>query len=423
MYIQNPEFKNIAFSMIAQIEQCKIVKNEKFNVCLKSIANAIVNPIKISYIKKDKIKNLEKHANIKMHSIPTEEQRNKYFNACTLRKFANHYFTTDGISAEQLEQFNNIVIEATAAANLLLPKTLHILDAEHIPQIYNHKYSNEKNKEPFTIGKLEGLFVGEKSDINASCMQGKPAKYFDIYKDINEQESTLKMAILTQANEIVARALVWIDIPTADIDRRKKHNPKHFYIDRIYTKTQDHRSETQKQLYNDLIKYFNIDTNSNYFLADGEEPTNKIQLTPCYNYSNIRNEIEAEQNTNKEILFSNFCPFDIEVNEDEYDYYPFLDTFQTFNTYNQTLSSDQENGSEILRLENTCGDAATSLQECEECGHEMHEDNTIYLEDEGVSVCEDCAVYCDDRETYISEGNAIYNNYSGHHHHRDDLDI
>ena len=69
---------------------------------LADIANAVCNPLKISYIKKDKIESLQKHANIRIPAIPTEEQRNKYFNACTLRKFANHYFTTEGISAEQL---------------------------------------------------------------------------------------------------------------------------------------------------------------------------------------------------------------------------------------------------------------------------------------------------------------------------------
>ena len=413
MYIQNPEYKKIAFSMIAQISQIQIQTNEKFNVCLKSISNAIINPLKISYIKKDKIESLQKHANIKIHSTPTEEQRNKYFNACTLRKFANHYFTTEGITSEQLEQFNNIVIEATAAANLLLPKTLHILDAEHIPQIYNHKHTNENNKEPFTIDKIEGLFIGEKSDINASCMQGKPKSYFEIYTDLNEDTHAIKMAILTQGNEIVARALVWIDKPTADIDRRKKQRPKDFYIDRIYSKTQEHRADTQTQLYTDLIKYFNIDTNID----------NKIHFPPCYNRYDIANKIEAEQNTTKQIFFSNSCPFDIELESDNYNYYPYADTFQNFNTYNQTLSSDQNSGSEMLILENTNGNAETSTIECEQCNFEMDEDNSIYIEDDEVSVCEDCATYCEDRDNYILTDNAIYNSHSGQHHHRDDLDI
>ena len=429
MYKENSEFKTISIKMLSDLETIhNIPTNDKFNVCLARISNAVCNPLKVSYIKKDKIKNLQKHANIRIPATPTPEQRNKYFNACTLRKFANHYFNTSGITAEQLQQFNNIVIEATAAANLLLPKTLHILDAEHIPQIYNFKYNNksvcdENNKEPFNIGKLEGLFVGEKSDINASCMQGKPLSYFEIYNDINTDANTLKIAILTQGKEIVARSLVWIDKPEADIDRRKKHNPKDFFIDRIYTKTQDHRSETQKQLYKDVIKYFNIETNTNYFLPDGSEPTNKIQFPPCFNWYDIKNKIEAEQNTTKEIFCSSSPRFDVEVNSDSYSYYPYLDTFQNFNTYNQTLSNDDSSDSDILKLDNVSGDASENSRTCDECGCETDREYLVWIESADCEVCEDCTVYCEDREENILESDAIYNNHSGEYHHRDDLDI
>ena len=419
MYKENTEFKMICKSMIMQIEEFKILKNEKFNVCLQTIANAVCNPIKISYIKKDKIIKLIEHANITI-TEPTTEERNKYYNACTLRKFANNYFNTDGISAEQLEQFNNIVKEATAAANLLLPKTLHILDAEHIPQIYNFKYNNENNKEPFHIGKLQGLFVGEKSDINASCMQGKPAKYFEIYNDINTDANTLKMAILTQGKEIVARSLIWIDKPAADIDRRKKQNPKDFYIDRIYSKTQEHRSETQKQLYKDVIKYFNIETDNNYFLPDGSEPTNKIYFPPCFNCYDIKNKIEAEQNTTKQIFFSNSPSFDVEVKRDSYDYYPYADTFQHFNTYNQTLSNDESSDSDIIQLNNVSGEASENTRCCEECGSLTHEEDGNYIDDD--FICNDCSIWCDDREESIRESDAVYNNCTSEYHHRDDLD-
>ncbi len=422
MYIQNPEFELIAKSMIKQIEEFKILKNDKFNVCIGRIANAVCNPLKISYIKKDKIESLLKHANIRIPAIPTAEQRDKYFNACTLRKFANHYFITEGISSIQLEQFNNIVTEATAAANLLLPKTLHILNAEHIPQIYNFKYNNENNKQPFNIGKLEGLFIGEKSDINSSCMQGKPESYFEIYNDINTDENTLKMAILTQGNEIVARSLVWIDKPEADIDRRKKQNPKHFFIDRIYCKTQDHRAETQKQLYKDVIKYFNIEIDDNYFLPEVSEPTNKINFPRCYNADDIRTKLTAEQNTNKDILFTSRPLFDVELNQDAYNFYPYLDTFQYFNTYHQTLSNDQEHSSDILRLDNVSGEASNSMKICEHCGQEHEEEETIWIETEGIDVCQDCATFCDERDEYILTDEAVYNNYSGTYHYRGDLD-
>ena len=419
MYKENSEFQLIAKSMLTQIEEVKILKNDKFNICIDTISNAVCNPLKISYIKKDKILKLIEHANITI-THPTTEQRNKYYNACTLRKFANNYFDTEGITAEQLQQFNNIVTEATAAANLLLPKTFHVLDAEHIPQIYNHKHSNTgscsqpANNEPFNIGKIENLHIKEKSDINKSCMQGKPKSYFEIYNDINTDENTLKMAILTQGNEIVARALVWIDKAEADIDRRKKQNPKHFFIDRIYTKTQEHRAETQTQLFNQVHKHFNINT----IAAD-----NDIKFAPCFNWYDIKSKVTAEQNTTKEIFCSNNPIFDIEVKRDSYCYYPYADTFHHFNTYNQTLSNDESSDSDILKLNNMSGEASENTRTCNECGHETHPDELYYIDSADVEACEDCIVYCEDREESILQSDAIYNSQISEYHHRDDLDI
>ena len=413
MYKENSEFKMICKSMIRQIEEFKILKNEKFNICLDTIANAVCNPLKISYIKKSKIIGLIENAGIVI-TEPTPEERNKYYNACTLRKFANNYFLTDGITAEQLEQFNNIVTEATAAANLLLPKTFHVLDAEHIPQVYNFKYDNSSNNEPFNIGKIENLHIKEKNNINSSCMQGKPLSYFEIYNDLKTDASTLKMAILTQGNEIVARSLVWIDKATEDIDRRKKMQPNEIFIDRIYTKTQDHREETQTQLFNQVHKYFNVNT----ITAD-----NNIKFANCFNWYDIRSKVTAEQNTTKEIFCSSSPRFDVEVNEDNYSYYPYADTFHHFNTYNQTLSNDESSDSDILRLNNVSGEASENTRCCDECGGETHPDELHYIDDAQVEACENCIVFCDDREESILESDAIYNNHSGIYHHRDDLDI
>ena len=414
MYKENSEFQMIAKSMIKQIEEFKILKNDKFNICLQTIANAVCNPLKISYIKKNKIVGLIENAGIVI-TEPTTEQRNKYYSACTLRKFANHYFNTEGISAEQLEQFNNIVTEATAAANLLLPKTFYILDAEHIPQIYNHKHTSEHNKEPFNIGKIEGLHIKDKSDINASCMQGKPKQYFEIYNDLNTDASTLKIAILTQGNEIVARSLIWIDKATEDIDRRKKMQPNEIFIDRIYTKTQDHRAETQTQLFNEVHKYFNVNTTAH-------DKTN-IKFINCFNWYDIRSKVTAEQNTTKDIFCNSSPLFDVETNQDSYSYYPYADTFQHFNTYNQTLSNDESSDSDILKLDNVSGEASENTRCCDECGCETDRDDMQYIDSADLEVCCDCSTYCEDRQESILTSDAIYNNHSGEYHHRDDLDI
>ena len=417
MYKENLQYKNIVLSMLDDICGHDIQENKKFNVCIDTLANAVCSPLKISYIKNDKIESLQKHANIRIEAIPTTEQRNKYFAACTLRKFANHYFLTDGICAEQLQQFNNIVTEATAAANLLLPKTLHIIDAEHIPQIYNHKYCNSSNNEPYNIGKIEGLHIKDKSDINASCMQGKPLSYFEIYNDINTDVSTLKMAILTQGSEIVARSLIWIDKPEADIDRRKKMQPNEIFIDRIYTKTQDHRAETQTQLFNEVHKYFKIDNISNEI-----NKNNYIKFANCFNWYDIKSKVTAEQNTTKDIVCNSTPLFDVETNSDSYSYYPYADTFQHFNTYNNSLSNDESSDSDILKLNNVDGEASENTRTCDECGCETDADDMTYIDSADCSVCDDCAVYCDDRQESILQSDSVYNNYTSEYHHRDDLD-
>lgn len=422
-YKENQKFKNIALNMISEIENF-CTANDKFNVCTDTIAQAVVNPLKISYIKKDKIEKLAEHASVKITDKPTTEQREKYFNACSLEKFANYFFNKTYLSSSELEDFNEIVLEAKLAANALLPKTFHIIDAEHIPQIYNHKYNNENNNNPFDIGKIKGLFVGkERNDINSSCMQGKRKEYFEIYKDINQEKSTLKMAILTQDNEIVARALVWIDKPTNEIDRRKKLPNKKVFIDRIYTKTQTNRTATQTQLYKDIHEYFNIDTSTDEKITDEEDRATYTRYANGFNWYDIKDSF----NTNKEIcnvVASSSIRFNVYTNKDEYDYYPYLDHLQYFDTYESHLSNDIEGDtSDTLRLDSTCGDANRIYKDCENCGNEMEEDCSSWIETADREVCDECCVWCEDRDENILTDEAVYNNNTGHYHYRDDLDI
>ena len=77
-YKPNKHFKMITLEMIDKIAALEIPENNKFNFCKISLAQAIVNPLKVSYIKQDKIKSLSKHANIDLPILPPPEQRNKY---------------------------------------------------------------------------------------------------------------------------------------------------------------------------------------------------------------------------------------------------------------------------------------------------------------------------------------------------------
>ena len=291
-YKTNAQFKIITFEMIDKIAALEIPKNEKFNFDIPSIAQAIINPLKVSYIKKDKIKSLKEHAKVNITLSPTPEQRNKYFNACSLEKFANHIFDKKTITAEQLTDFNNIVKEAKEKANATLTKEFKTFDAQQIPFIYNIKKGTDNET-------FKDLYVGKHNDLNASCMQGKPRKWFEIYTDINETQA-VEMATLIQGNEIVARALVWFDVP-ADKVGTDVIQPKDVYIDRIYTKTQEHRAETQAQLYFDILKKYKVETEATQEISTPSGAVKKLVLPNCYNSFNIREKVFARMNTTKEI--------------------------------------------------------------------------------------------------------------------------
>ena len=428
-YQENTQFTTIIKTLLLDILNAGIAVNHKFDVCSKTIANAVINPSKVSYIKKDKIKSLAKHAKVKITNHPTAEQRNKYFAACSITKFVNSYFDKTNLNCEQLEDFNMIVKNATHAAAALLPKTFHILDAKHIPTIYNQQHTDAtvgnrsacSEQKPVKYPDIETpLYLAASTELNSSCMQGKPKNYFEIYNDLNPDTHTLKIAILTQNDEIVARALVWIDKPTHEIDRRKKLDNSKIFIDRIYCKTQEHRQATQVQMFNEIHKYFNVDTKTNY---TKDNPSDyQYKFANCFNWYDIKETIQAEQNTTKTIYCNSRPSFDVELLSDYYSYYPYCDTFQYFDTYNNTLSSDESSGNEIIQLSNVDGTAAENNRECENCGSEMCEDDERWIETAEQSVCEDCATYCEDRSEYILSDDAIYNNFTGNYHLCSDLD-
>tara|TARA_R100001163_G_scaffold7224_1_gene7629 strand:- start:329 stop:1615 length:1287 start_codon:yes stop_codon:yes gene_type:complete len=422
-YKPNAHFKKITLQMIDKISALEIPKNDKFNFCKISLAQAIVNPLKVSYIKQDKIKSLMEHAKVILPLSPTAEQRNKYFNACSLEKFANHIFNKETINAEQLNEFNEIVKKAKERANATLTKKLRTFDAQQIPEIYNIKSGTDNET-------YNGLYIGKHNDINASCMQGKPRKWFEIYTDIEESQA-VEMATLIQGNEIVARALVWFDVPVDEVGKNVISSEK-IYIDRIYTKTQEHRAETQTELYFQILKNYNISNVEKIISApasinDKNKKLGKTKieliLPNCYNACNLREKIRARLNTTKEIKFNSYCRFDVETYSDNYEFYPYLDSLQYFNTYDHRLTADEENGSDVLKLENTNGDANSVMCTCDNCGDSMHEEDSRFVETEEMNCCESCAIYCDGRDEWILETDAVYNNHSGEYHYRGDLDL
>ncbi len=145
-YKPNTHFKSIVLEMVEKLELLKLPINKKFDYCKRSIGQAIVNPLKVSYIKKEKRKSLKEHAKVDITISPTPEQRNKYFFACSLEKFANNIFNKKNITDDQLRVFNSIVKHAKERANATLTKELQIFKAEDIPNIY-HINNGSESKE------------------------------------------------------------------------------------------------------------------------------------------------------------------------------------------------------------------------------------------------------------------------------------
>ena len=428
-YKPNSHFKTITFEMIEKLQMLNLPINKKFDYCKRSIAQAIVNPLKVSYIKKEKRKSLKEHAKVILPLSPTPEQRNKYYNSCSLEKFANNIFNKKNITAEQLKSFNEIVKQAKEKANLTLTKELKTFDAHEIPNIYH--INNGSDSEQY-----KGYHITENSGINSSCMQGKPKKYFEIYTDIEEGQA-VEMATLIQGNEIVARALVWFDVP-ADTIGKDVIKPQNVYIDRIYTKTQEHRAETQTQLYFDILKHYKIKTEEKIISApiplqvlsqmnDKNKELGKTKseliLPNCYNRNNILDKVKSRLNTTKEIKLNSYPRFDVETNLCGYDYYPYCDSLQYYNTCDGKLSADEQHDSDILKLDKINGEAHEMLRTCEHCGNDMQEDEMYFIETEGVEVCEHCATYCEERDEYILTDDAVYNNNTGQYLYRGDLDL
>tara|TARA_R100001015_G_C4632816_1_gene196877 strand:- start:170 stop:1429 length:1260 start_codon:yes stop_codon:yes gene_type:complete len=413
-YKPDSHFVTITFKMIAKIEMLNIPINKKFDYCKRSIAQAIVNPLKVSYIKKEKRKSLKQHAKIDISISPTPEQRNKYFSACSLEKFANNIFNKKNITEEQLNTFNDIVKQAKERANANLTKELQTFKAHDIPNIYHINNGSDSKQ-------FQGFYISEKNDINNSCMQGKPRKYFALYTDIEESQA-VEMATLTQGNEIVARALVWFDVPADEVGK-DVIQPRDIYIDRIYTKTQEHRPKTQTDLYFKILNHYKVEKGATKEYSTPSGPKQKIVLPNCYNANNIFDTVKALINTTKEIQMNSYCRFDVETNNDCYEYYPYLDTLQWFDAYKQKLTSDEEHGSDILKLDNTNGQANNTHECCENCGSEIYENEERYIETQEITTCPECAVYCDERDEFILMEDAVYNNNSGEYLYRGDLDI
>ena len=234
-------------------------------------------------------------------------------------------------------------------------------------------------------------------------MEGKPAKYFEIYNNfinINTQIVGLKVG-----KSVIARAMLWAkttnklqvckDTPNCSIMVEEKE----YFLDRIYISNQfknSNEEELQLKLHT-LVKRML-----------------RVKELDCYSAYHINKHIQNLSEKAKRVG-DNAPSFTLQINYDtfqELECYPYADTFRWGKELSDNIKfSDDEDQCNYI-LDNTCGEYTEGNGNmCECCNQNVAEDCGSYSEVEEEFICEDCSIYLDDREDICRESNAIYDNY------------
>jgi len=362
-----------------------VKESEKFNDFLH-IGQATNDPLKVSYIKKEKIESLKEFADIQIKKYPDREQRNKYFTSTTIEKLFNDLFII------------NTNIEET-------------MSKEVINRIDKHLKNNIKN-ELFIESDVSGFYSEELKKYtyykNGSCMAGKPKEYFEIYDLINQEENlSVKIVGLKSNNLVIARALLFT---------KTTEKIKSFYLDRIYIADFLQNSsfeELQTKLFLQIKRTYKLDNLNCYNKGEIETQLLKTYGSILYKESK-ETKLKSFIKKNKPSFFLDVCPSDIE----ELEFYPYADTFKYIADKGITCLYDQQG--HILTLDCTSGGATeVDSNECCECGQTGEEVYYLDLEDE--YCCSDCSIYIEERGESCLSSNAVENTYSGTYHYCEDL--
>lgn len=185
-------------------------------------------------------------------------------------------------------------------------------------------------------GYLEDNYAEGKGTLANSCMRHSYCQnYFDIY---TENEDVCSLLVLKDSdNKVKGRALLWV-LENGDL-----------YMDRIYT-----ANDSDKYLFNEW--------------ADER------------NYRQYSNDHKSKS---------------VEVEESSYDYYPYMDTFYSFDTNDNTLRSN-DGGSDCIKLQDT---------------HGGYQDAGVWSDYAGENLDEDYAVWIESIDDYVHQDDAVYLNY------------
>ena len=323
-------------------------KSDKFND-FKYIGTSIDNPLKVSYIKQDKIDSLLDYTGTKIKG--TKEQRKKYFTSTSINKILSAMFIdekekTDLISADIDKQLRK-------------------------------NYC--KNVDLFFEDDLKGFYSQENKKYiynpNGSCMSKKPISYFEIYdKFINTKAQIVGLKV---GKSVVARAILWTKT-------NQETKEKNYFLDRIYIANEfqnSNQAELQSKLYHKVKRAL------------------KLKKLDCYSISHIKDTLKKYSDLfNKDFKNSKPYPnFTIQINSNtffELTNYPYMDSFRWGKELNENIKFDADEDSNEYILDSTCGDyteGGGSICDC--CGERFHEDDLNYSEVEDEYLCENCSTY------------------------------
>jgi hypothetical protein len=353
----------------------------------KYIGVSQADPLKVSYIKQEKIQSLKEYTNVNIKG--TAEQRKKYFTRTSINKLLSKMFIDSETKILNISQD----IDKQLRKDFILNDNLFI--ENDLKRFYSQELENY-------------IFVPV-----GSCMDKKQKEYFEIYENfINVKTQIVGLKV---GKVVIARAILWTKTD-------KETNAKKYYLDRIYISKDfenSHKSYLQTRLYNKIKRALKLNVLDCYSFSHIKEYTKSNILNP----SNTKgNEIAINQ------LLKNkqYPSFKVQINQDtfhELEFYPYLDTFRWGEELTENYSFDMDEDNADIILDSTAGDyteGGGSICDC--CGERFHEDDLNYSEVEDEYLCENCSTYIEERGEVVREENAVRNNYTGEYHYNNDLD-
>ena len=387
--------------------------NPNFKKDFLHIERMRANATKISFIKKDKIEGLEKNVKDFILKPNCPEQREKHFTAVKPSKFLSSMILQDDNRADLFskisEQFNKDFINN-------IKSKLKFYSGNEIGKIYN-------------LANVGG------------CMAKGCESWFKVYA----KTENLQLATLQDGNTTLIRSLLWYD---------KEAN--NYWLCKSYEQAaingdNEIRKEYQKKLLCQVIEYLSAPTLTNQRFGFGCNFANS--LDPCtieeieqeYKikiFKNVKRKIETEQiNTGKVDKNGDRIFTEAETERSkkrillkpiikDFDYYdfegfPYSDTFQSIGrSSGKWFINDNSGDGNFVCCRSTEGeDENNSGTNCDCCEERITDEDYIrYSEVEEEHLCDDCSIYIEERDDTCRSDNALYNNYTGYHIYRYDVE-